>query len=100
MAVALAADERLVQVGVTAMRAADGSFLPAQPMYIIVKADEIDERIGMAASEADPCQRFGEAIRSMYMESLQKHGGIMTQEAEEKIRQMAEEHQAAMEDER
>lgn len=30
--------ERLVQIGQTALRAPDGSFLPAQPLYIIVEA--------------------------------------------------------------
>ena len=31
--------ERLVQIGQTALRAPDGSFLPAQPLYIIVAAE-------------------------------------------------------------
>ena len=35
--------ERLVQIGQTALRAPDGSFLPAQPLYIIVEAEPQDK---------------------------------------------------------
>ena len=45
--------ERLVQIGQTALRAPDGSFLPAQPLYIIVEAapDEPQDKLFSAGEE-------------------------------------------------
>ena len=45
--------ERLVQIGQTALRAPDGSFLPAQPLYIIVEAapDEPQDKPFSAGEE-------------------------------------------------
>ena len=45
--------ERLVQIGQTALRAPDGSFLPAKPLYIIVEAapDEPKDKPFSASEE-------------------------------------------------
>jgi hypothetical protein len=55
MARVLEVDERLVQIGQTALRAPDGTFLPAQPLYIIVSsadADQADERFSEGEGQA------------------------------------------------
>lgn len=46
--------ERLVQIGQTALRAPDGSFLPAQPLYIIVEAapDEPQDKLFAQAKKS------------------------------------------------
>ncbi|MCL2575694.1 MAG: hypothetical protein FWE33_04600 [Defluviitaleaceae bacterium] len=49
----LAPHQRLVQCGQTALRAPDGTPLPAVPMYIIVGDDVVCEKTGLAESEID-----------------------------------------------
>lgn len=53
MARVLKPNERLVQIGQTALRAPDGSFLPAQPLYIVVEAapNEPEDKPFSAAEE-------------------------------------------------
>lgn len=65
MARVLEQNERLVQIGQTALRAPDGSFLPAQPLYIIVSsadADQTDSRFseGEGQSMTDVSGIFAE----------------------------------------
>lgn len=45
-------NEVLVQVGVTALRAPDGSFLPSVPLYIITDKSEIIPETNMTKSES------------------------------------------------
>lgn len=52
MAQGLKPGERLVQIGQTALRAPDGSFLPSRPLYIVVEAAEADSAAPTGA--ADP----------------------------------------------
>jgi len=53
MAINLKANERLVCVGQTALRAPDGMPLPAVPMYVIVKEQDIDPKSRLSTSEID-----------------------------------------------
>lgn len=41
--------ERLVQIGQTALRAPDGSFLPAQPLYITSKPRRTSRKTSCSA---------------------------------------------------
>ena len=51
MARELKPNERLVQIGQTALRAPDGSFLPAQPLYIIVEEQLMTDVSGIFAKK-------------------------------------------------
>lgn len=53
MARELQPNERLVQIGQTALRAPDGSFLPAQPLYVVVSASEVIPETEMSKGEGE-----------------------------------------------
>lgn len=69
----LTENERLVQIGVTALRGPDGKPLPSVPMYIVVHADQISAKSGLTSSEESACTdfaglmagRFGEYMRGV-----------------------------------
>lgn len=48
-------NERLVQIGVTATRAPDGTPNPSVPMYIIVSEKQVNETSGLTSGEESAC---------------------------------------------
>lgn len=78
MARELKPNERLVQIGQTALRAPDGSFLPAQPLYIIVEAapDEPKDKPFSAAEEQTLTDVAG--IFAQKFAQYVKGGGLVT----------------------
>lgn len=55
MATNLKDGERLVQIGVTALRGPDGKPLPSVPMYIIVPGEAVNRDSGMTDAEEALC---------------------------------------------
>lgn len=51
-------NERLAQVGFTALRAPDGSFLPSVPMFVIVDAGKVNEKTGFSEGEEETMTDF------------------------------------------
>lgn len=62
MARLLKEGEQLVQIGVTALRAPNGDFLPSVPMYIIEGGAQAAKATGMTAGERAACD---ELVRRM-----------------------------------
>ena len=71
MAEKLKASERLVQVGVTALRGPDGSFLPAVPMYIKVDAKDVSGKTGLSKGEEQLCSSG--SVAAMLAEKFKKY---------------------------
>ena len=53
----------LVQVGQTALRAADGSFLPAVPLYILADGSKLKN--GLTEGESQTAREFGQIVAGM-----------------------------------
>ena len=71
--------EYFAQIGVTALRnPATGEFLPSEPLYKKVCAEDVDKRTGLARCELDIChdiggilaEKFGEYIRGCKKEGI------------------------------
>ena len=73
--------QRLVQVGVTALRAPDGSFLPSVPMYIIVPEETINARTLLTADEEAACDALADSLVATFatqmkeIEAAKRRGG-------------------------
>jgi hypothetical protein len=78
MARTLKNDERLVQIGQTAMRAPDGSFLPAIPMYIIVKAADVLPEKNLSTGEAELVADIGGLFAEKFAQYVKgtQHAGV------------------------
>lgn len=74
------AGEHFVQIGVTALRDANGAFLPAVPLYIKVDADQVNKDTNMSAQEDKLCadisgifaEKFSQYIRAEQREARKR----------------------------
>lgn len=73
MAEFLKEGEALVQIGVTALRAPNGDFLPSVPMYIKVGAEQVNPKTGLSVGEEDLC---GDIARVMAGKFKQYADGV------------------------
>ena len=53
----------LVQVGQTALRAADGSFLPSVPLFVLVDGEKLKN--GLADGEAQQARELAQTIAGL-----------------------------------
>lgn len=77
MARVLKPNERLVQIGQTALRAPDGSFLPAQPLYIVVEAANEPEDKPFSKSEEQTLTDVAGIFAQKFAQYV-KGGGLVT----------------------
>ena len=58
----------LIQVGQTALRAADGSFLPSVPLFVLVDGDQLKN--GLTDGEAQQARQLAQTIAGLAQISI------------------------------
>ena len=80
MAERLKDGEMLVCVGRTAMRRADGSFLPSVPLYIKVHESQVDAETGLSQGEAELNNDIAKVLAGkfkQYMDGVRETEGAL-----------------------
>jgi len=74
MARTLKKNERLVCVGQTALRDPDGTPLQSVPMYIIVRADDVDHETNMSIGESGLIDNITEVLAGKFRQYVNEAG--------------------------
>lgn len=69
-------EETFIQIGVTAMRAPDGSFLPSVPLYAKVPVTDIDPQSGLYVGEEKALRDVGKVFADKFREYV-NGGGVV-----------------------